>query len=109
MTDRDVIERASKTKSGTKFTQLYNGISVLGNEEKDEYSLMTRLAMFCDGDKDQLMRVFKSSGQYRDEKPNSFYEQMAERSFKFLDGLKEKDSTPQFSGQKLVGSKNFKS
>ena len=109
MTDRDVVERASKTKSGTKFSQLYNGISVLGNEEKDEYSLMMRLAMFCDGDKDQLMRVFKSSGQYRDEKPNSFYEQMAERSFKFLDGLKQQDTTPQIGGQRLAGSKNFKS
>jgi len=109
MTDRDVVERASKTKSGTKFSQLYNGISVLGNEEKDEYSLMMRLAMFCDGDKDQLMRVFKSSGQYRDEKPNSFYEQMAERSFKFLDDIKNQDLQPKISGQKFAAGKNYKS
>ena len=89
MTDRDVVERASKTKNGEKFTQLYNGISVLGNEEKDERSLMTRLAMFCGDDKEQLLRVFKSSGQYRDEKPNSFYEKMAQDSMKFIEQVKD--------------------
>ena len=91
MTDRDVVERASKTKNGEKFTQLYNGISVLGNEEKDERSLMTRLAMFCGDDKEQLLRVFKSSGQYRDEKPNSFYEKMAQDSIKFIEQVKSGD------------------
>ena len=91
MTDRDVVERASKTKNGEKFTQLYNGISVLGNEEKDERSLMTRLAMFCGDDKEQLLRVFKSSGQYHDEKPNSFYEKMAQDSIKFIEKVKSED------------------
>lgn len=84
MGDRDIVERASKTRNGEKFSQLYNGVSVLGNEEKDERSLMSRLAMFCNGDKDQLMRIFKSSGQFRDEKPNSFYERMAEQSIAFV-------------------------
>ena len=84
MGDRDIVERASKTRNGAKFSQLYNGVSVLGNEEKDERSLMSRLAMFCNGDKDQLMRIFKSSGQFRDEKPNSFYERMAEQSISFV-------------------------
>ena len=88
MGDRDVVERASKTKNGEKFSQLYNGVSVLGNEEKDERSLMSRLAMFCNGDKEQLMRIFKSSGQFRDSKPNSFYEQMAEQSIKFVERIK---------------------
>jgi len=84
MSDRDVVERASKTKNGDKFTKLYNGEAVLGNEEKDERSLMTRLAMFCGGDKDKLLRIFKSSGQFRDEKPNSFYELMAGDSLQFI-------------------------
>ncbi len=35
MTDRDVVERASKTQNGEKFSQLYNGLSVLGSKEKD--------------------------------------------------------------------------
>lgn len=109
MSDREVVERASKTKNGQKFLQLYNGLSVLGNEEKDEYSLMTRLAMFCDGDKDRLMRVFKSSGQYREEKPNSFYEGLAEKSIKFLEKLKNPENTIQNTGRKFSFGKNFKS
>ena len=94
MSDRDVVERASKTKNGEKFMQLYNGISVLGEEEKDERSLMSRLAMFCNGDKEQLLRIFKSSGQFRDEKPNSFYEKMAEQSIKFVDRIKSQNTKP---------------
>ena len=94
MGDRDVVERASKTRDGAKFTQLYQGISVLETEEKNERSLMSRLAMFCNGDKEQLLRVFKSSGQFRDEKPNSFYERMAEQSLKFVESIKSKHASP---------------
>lgn len=88
MDDRDVVDRASKTKHGEKFLQLYNGVSVLGNEEKDERSLMARLAMFTKDDKEQLMRVFKSSGQFRAEKPSEYYEQMAKEEMKFVAELR---------------------
>lgn len=94
MGDRDVVERASKTSDGAKFTQLYQGLSILETEEKNERSLMSRLAMFCNGDKEQLLRVFKSSGQFRDEKPNSFYERMAEQSIKFVESIKSKHTSP---------------
>lgn len=94
MGDRDVVERASKTRDGAKFTQLYQGISILETEEKNERSLMSRLAMFCNGDKEQLLRIFKSSGQFRDEKPNSFYERMAEQSIKFVESIKSKNASP---------------
>ena len=89
MDDREVVEKASKTKSGIKFNQLYNGISVLGREDKDEYSLMTRLAMFVDGDKEQLMRVFKSSKQFREGKPMEYYEIMADKSLEFVAGFRQ--------------------
>ncbi len=88
MDDIEVVERASKTKNGAKFNQLYNGISVLGREDKDEYSLMTRLAMFVNGDKEQLMRVFQSSKQYREGKPIEYYETMAEKSLNFVAGFR---------------------
>ena len=94
MGDRDVVERASKTRDGAKFTQLYQGISLLETEEKNERSLMSRLAMFCNGDKEQLLRIFKSSGQFREEKPNSFYERMAEQSLKFVESIKSKNESP---------------
>ena len=76
MEDRDLVERASKTKQGAKFSALFNGVDVLGSEEKNERSLMARLAVHT-LDKDKLMRVFKASGQYRDDKPNAYYEKMA--------------------------------
>ena len=88
MDDREIVERASKTKNGTKFNQLYNGISVLGREDKDEYSLMTRLAMFVNGDKEQLIRIFQSSKQFREGKPMEYYETMAEKSLGFVAGIK---------------------
>ena len=104
MTDRDVVERASKTKNGEKFTQLYNGLSVLGSEEKDERSLMTRLAMFCGDDQEQLLRVFRSSGQFRDDKPNAFYEKMAKESIQFVEKVKRgDDKTPLNMGKGRFG------
>ena len=87
--DREVVEKAGKTKRGKKFSQLYNGISVLGSEEKDEYSLMTRLAMFVNGDKEQLMRIFQSSKQFREGKPMEYYEKMADKSLGFVAGVKD--------------------
>lgn len=88
MGDREIIEKASKTSGGTKFSQLYNGLSVLGSEEKDEYSLMTRLAMYVNGDKEQLLRVFQSSKQFREGKPMEYYEMMADKSLGFVAGIK---------------------
>ena len=88
MSDRDVVERAMATKSGDKFTKLYNGASLLGSEEKNERSLLARIAMFVNGDEQQLLRIFKSSGQYRDEKPNAYYEKLAKQEIQFVARLK---------------------
>lgn len=89
MSDREALSRAETYygKDG-KFSDLYHGKNVLKSEEESEYGLMVRLAMFCGGDKDQLIRVFRSSGQYRDEKPNAYYEKMAENSLKFISDTK---------------------
>ena len=85
MSDREALSRAETYygKDG-KFSDLYHGKNVLKSEEESEYGLMVRLAMFCGGDKDRLLRVFRSSGQYRDAKPNSYYEKMAENSLKYF-------------------------
>ena len=89
MSDREALSRAETYygKDG-KFSDLYHGKNVLKSEEESEYGLMVRLAMFCGGDKDRLIRVFRSSGQYRDAKPNSYYEKMAENSLKFISDTK---------------------
>lgn len=87
LSDRDVVERAKETKNGEKFDKLYNGTSLFGSEERDERSLLCRLAMFT-SDEEQIMRILKSSGQYRDEKPNSYYQKMIKDEIKFIESLK---------------------
>ena len=102
MEDRDLVERASKTKQGAKFSALFNGVDVLGSEEKNERSLMARLAVHT-SDKDKLMRVFKASGQYRDDKPNAYYERMATEEMQFVSGLREKPMAPAASATAKAG------
>lgn len=94
MSDIDVVERAMHTSSGETFDRLYNGRTVYGDEEKDERALMMRIAMFCNGDEEQLIRVFQSSGQFRDEKPNVVYERMAKQSISCVARLKENTIKP---------------
>lgn len=105
MGDREIVERASKTKYGQKFVKLYRGEAVLGNQEKDERSLMARLAMFCPQDKEQLLRIFCSSGQYRKEKTMAFYDNMADQTLQWMATLKENPVpiTDQTHGQQHFG------
>ena len=93
MEDRELVERASKTKQGAKFSALFNGIAVLGSEEKNERSLMARLAVHTI-DKEKLLRVFRASGQYRDEKPNAYYDKMATEELQFMAELRRRPKMP---------------
>ena len=92
MSDKDIVERAGKTHSGEIFKKLYNGKSVFNNEELDERALMRRFAMYT-GDREQLLRLFKSSGQFRDEKPNAFYGKMADEAIRFISAQRNYGST----------------
>lgn len=93
MEDRELVERASATKQGAKFSALFNGIAVLGSEEKNERSLMARLAVHTT-DKEKLLRVFRASGQYRDEKPNAYYDKMATEELQFMAELRRRPKMP---------------
>ena len=107
MDDRDVIDKASKTKHGDKFLALFNGEAVLDTEEKNERSLMARLAMFTGENSEQLLRIFRASGQYHEEKPNTYYENMAHEEMKFVVGL-QKPVTPaaaKSSGSRFTNAK----
>ena len=97
--NRELVERASKSKQGTKFSALFNGLDVLGSEEKNERSLIAHLAVYT-SDKEKIMRVFKASGQYRDEKPNAHYEKMMAEEIRFVAGLREKPAAPAAENKK---------
>ena len=102
MEDRELVERASKTKQGTKFSALFNGIAVLGSEEKNERSLMARLAVHTT-DKEKLLRVFRASGQYRDEKPNAYYSKMADEELQFMAELRSRQTAQSNAPASKVG------
>lgn len=88
MDDRDVVDKASKTKHGDKFLALFNGKKMLATEEQNERSLMARLAMHTGENAEQLLRIFRASGQFREEKPNAYYEKMAKEEMQFVATLK---------------------
>lgn len=91
MDDRDIVERAGRTKHGEKFMSLFNGESPLKSEEQNERSLMSRIIMQTNKP-EQIMRIFKASGQFRESKPNSYYEKMLREEIKFVEGLRSKPS-----------------
>ena len=103
MDDREVVDKASKAKHGEKFLALFNGEKVLGTEEQNERSLMARLAVFTGENSEQLLRIFRASGQYREDKPNSYYEKMAREEVQFVAGLKK--PVPAATAAKSSGSK----
>ena len=85
MSDRETLARAEGYYAkDSKFADLYVGKNVMKNIERSESGLMLRLAMFCGNDEEQLLRIFKSSGQYRDDKPNAYYMKLASESMKTI-------------------------
>ncbi len=90
MSDREMLGKAEAFYSkDARFLDLYNGSMVMKTEAKSEYGLMVRLAAFCGNDKEQLMRVFKSSGQFREDKPGSYYDRLASDALLFIADTKK--------------------
>lgn len=81
--DRAALTQAMShyVEKGETFMDLYDGKQIFPQDERNENALMSRLAPFC-ADKAQLLRIFKSSGQYRAEKTMRRYEDMAEYGMK---------------------------
>ena len=74
MSDRDVVEKACKAKHGEVFKALYEGQDLQHNHSNSDMSLMNRLAFWCNGDKEQMLRIFATSGLYRPNKSSDYYE-----------------------------------
>lgn len=108
MDDRDIVDKASKTKHGDKFLALFNGEKVLATEEQNERSLMARLAMHTGENTEQLLRIFRASGQYQESKPNAYYEKMAKEEMQFVATLKtpKPTATAAKSGSRFTNTKS---
>ncbi len=83
MSDREVTEKAmANTSTGDTFTKLYNGENVFNDHSRSDMSLMARLAFWCNGDKEQMLRIFATSGLYRQDKSADYYEGTAIKALK---------------------------
>lgn len=82
MDDREMLEKAFAAKNGDTVKRLYNGEDVRGNHSNSDMSLMNYLAFWSNHDIDQMLRVFSTSGLYRAEKPQSYYEHTALKAVK---------------------------
>ena len=47
---------------------------------------MSYLCFWCNGDKEQMLRIFATSGLYRPEKSPNYYEHTAVKATKMVDG-----------------------
>ncbi len=74
MNDREVYEKACSAYNGEKFKALYEGQDLKNDHSRSDMALMSSLAFWCNGDKEQMIRIFSTSGLYRREKKPSYYE-----------------------------------
>lgn len=102
MDDREMLDRAFAAKNGDTVKRLYNGEDVRGNISNSDMSLMNYLAFWSNHDIDQMLRVFSTSGLYRPEKSQSYYEHTAIKAIKGTPCY----TPPQANNKKLSGNNN---
>ena len=84
MSDKDIVEKASNAKNGDKFKRLYEGEDLQHNHSNSDMSLMNLLAYWCNGDKEQMLRIFATSGLFRSSKSADYYECTAIKALQSL-------------------------
>ena len=77
MSDRETVEKAIASKHGETFKALYDGQDLYGAHFRNDMSFMRRLAFWCNGDQEKMLRIFATSKLYRPEKSPDYYENMA--------------------------------
>ena len=100
MSDRDVVEKAINSKHGETFKALYEGQDLQNNHSNSDMSLMNRLAFWCNGDKEQMIRIFATSGLFRPGKSPDYYESTAIKAIR--------DTTERFRPTKTEAPKVVK-
>ena len=80
MGDREVYEKACSAYNGERFKALFEGQDLQNNHSNSDMSLMHYLAFWCNGDKDQMLRMFSSSGLFRRNKSPEYYEYTANKA-----------------------------
>ncbi len=107
MPDREVLERAFASKDGETFKALFNGEDLKNKHSNSDMALMRRLAFWCNGDIDQMLRIFAASGLYRPDKSPEYYEYSALKVLQDQSSYyhpKQSDSKPQQEKKKTEGN-----
>ena len=107
----DDTKKLFESRGNSKFEDLYYGDQVYKDEETNERQLMMYLAVLSNNDKEMLLRVFKSSGQYNKDKPDDYYDKMADACLKDIADSNEKPRTQDYKPKTPInkGNDNFKS
>ena len=82
MDDRELFDKAFSARNGDTVRRLYNGEDLRNNHSNSDMSLMNYLAFYSGGNIEQMTRIFATSGLYRREKPQSYYEYTAIKAAK---------------------------
>lgn len=83
LSDREVLDKAFNSKSGEAIKRLYNGEDLKNNHSNSDMSLINYLTFWCHGDKEQILRIFATSGLYRPEKSADYYEGSIIKAIKY--------------------------
>jgi putative DNA primase/helicase len=73
--DEDLLERARKARNGPAFEALYGGQHDYGSGSEADFALCGHLAFWTGGDPDQIDRLFRGSGLYREKWERDDYRQ----------------------------------
>lgn len=74
MSDRDIVEKATGSKNGEIFQAYYDGQDLKHNHSNSDMAFKNMLAFWCNGDREQMLRIFVTSGLYHSDKQASYYE-----------------------------------
>jgi len=67
LSDDELLEKAGASKNGVKFNALYSGdITGYSSQSEADMALIGMLAFWCGRDPEQMDRLFRDSGRYRD-------------------------------------------
>lgn len=75
--DREVLEKAFASKNGDTIKRLYNGEDLYHDHSRSDMALMSHLAYWTNGDIDQMLQIFATSGLYRPNKAPAYFETTA--------------------------------
>ena len=97
LSDKELIEKASKSNKGQQFTDFLNGIwePYIKNDPSQssmDLAFLGLLAWWSGHNKTQMERIFKNSGMYREEKGDSYLQITMDRAIEGCSGCYDKET-----------------